>query len=300
MSATHDLLVIGAGITGLHAARHAAAAGLKVMIVESLLYGGLVTNVNELDGAFEGSGVDLAATLMQEAKKAGAGYATDGVQSIARDGDAFAVRGDSGAYRAKAVVIASGAKLRKLGVPGEDDFEGAGVSSCADCDGPFYDGLEVVVVGGGDSAVQEAAVLAEYAKHVHVVHRGAAFRAKGHLVAALSEKANVTLHWNARVEEIYGESAVEGVRLKEGSAVRELPCAGFFAYVGLEPNGAFAPTEVARDATGALVTDASLQTAVPGLFAAGAVRAGYSGLLKDAAAEGIAAATAAMAALRAG
>lgn len=298
MSTTHDLLVIGAGITGLHAARHAAGAGLKVMIVESLLYGGLVTNVNELDGAFEGSGVDLAATLMHEAKKAGAGYATDGIQSIARDGDAFAMRGDSGAYRAKAVVIASGAKLRKLGVPGEDDFEGAGVSSCADCDGPFYDGLEVVVVGGGDSAVQEAAVLAGYAKHVHVVHRGTAFRAQAHLIAALAGKANVTLHWNARVEEVYGESAVEGVRLKEGDAVRELPCAGIFAYVGLEPNSACAPTDVARDATGALVTDASLQTAVPGLFAAGAVRAGYSGLLKDAAAEGIAAATAAIATVR--
>lgn len=300
MSTVHDLLVIGAGITGLHAARHAATAGLKVMTVESLLYGGLVTNVNELDGAFHGPGVDLAATLMQEVKKAGGGYATDGILSIARDGDAFAVRGDSGTYRAKAAVIASGAKLRKLGVPGEDDFEGAGVSSCADCDGPFYDGLDVVVVGGGDSAVQEAAVLAGYARHVHVVHRGTTFRAQPHLVAALGEKANVTLHWNATVEEITGASAVEGVRLREGANARELPCAGLFAYVGLEPNSSFAPAEVARDASGALVTDAGLQTAVPGLYAAGAVRAGYSGLLKDAAAEGIAAATAAINAVRKG
>ena len=300
MSPVHDLLVIGAGITGLHAARHAAQAGHRVMLVESLLFGGLVTNVNELDGAFQGTGVDLAATLMQAVKKAGGGYANAAVQAITREGEALAVRCDAGTHHARAVVIASGATLRKLGVPGEADFEGAGVSSCADCDGPFYDGLEVVVVGGGDSAVQEATVLAGYARQVHLVHRGASLRARAHLVAALGEKTNVTLHGNAQVEAICGSSAVEGVRLRKEGQTRELPCAGVFAYVGLAPNSACAPAQAARDAGGALLTDARLQTAVPGLFAAGAVRAGYSGLLRDAAAEGIAAATAALAAVGGG
>lgn len=298
MSPPHDLLVIGAGITGLHAARHAASAGHRVMLIESLLFGGLVTNVNELDGAFAGSGVDLAATLMQAVKKAGGGYANEAVQSIAREGEAFCVRSDAGTHRAKAVVIAAGAKLRKLGVPGEVEFEGAGVSSCADCDGPFYDGLEVVVVGGGDSAVQEAAVLAGYAKHVHLVYRGASLRARPRLVAALDGHANITRLANTEVEAICGGASVEAVRLREAGRSRELACAGVFAYVGLEPNSACAPAEAARDPVGALITDASLQTAVPGLFAAGAVRAGYSGQLEDAAAEGVAAATAAIAAVR--
>ena len=170
MTTPYDLLVIGAGITGLHAARHAATAGLKVMTVESLLYGGLVTNVNELDGAFHGSGVDLAATLMQEVKKAGGSYATDGIQSIVRDGDAFALRGDSGAYRAKAVVIASGARLRKLGVPGEN--LGRVQYTLSDPD-EFHDET-IVVVGSGDAGIENAVALSAH-NRVYILNRSEEF-----------------------------------------------------------------------------------------------------------------------------
>jgi len=300
LSALQDLVVIGAGIAGLSAARHAVAGGASVTIVESLLYGGLVTNVNELDGEVEGSGVDLAAGLLQQARKTGAAYVTDTVQAIALDGDTFAIRGDSVTYRSRGVVIASGARLRRLGVPGEAQFKGRGVSSCADCDAPFYRDLDVVVVGGGDSALQEAAVIAGFARHVQVVHRGASFRARPHLVEALSSRPNVIVHWNTRVEAILGDTAVKAVRIRAlgDAAPSELACAGFFAYVGLEPASGFAPTAIARDVHGALVTDAALRTSVPGLCPAGAVRSGYSGVLKDAIAEGAAAAGAALAAIR--
>lgn len=295
----HDILVIGAGAAGLAAARQALRDGLSVATLEALFSGGLVTNINHLDGEVQGSGSDLAADMSAEIANLGAKSVTGSAQSMVREGDAIVVLSDAGTHLARTVVVASGATLRRLGVPGEADYEGRGVSQCANCDGPFFTGQEVVVVGGGDAALQEALALTGYAKRVHLVHRGASLRAKRHFVNQVATHSRITIHWETRVEAILGDDAVKAVRVRrsEGGA-GEIPCAGFFAYVGLEPACAFVPDSVARDAGGRLLTDAGLKTAMPGVYAAGAVRSGYGGLLAQALAEGESAAKAAAAAAR--
>lgn len=295
----HDLLVIGTGAAGLSAARQALRSGLSTATLEALFSGGLVTNINHLDGEIQGSGSDLAADMTAEVASLGGQALTGTAMSLTREGDAVVVESDAGSHRARAVVVASGATLRRLGVPGESDFEGRGVSQCANCDGPFFNGQEVVVVGGGDAALQEALALTEYAKRVHLVHRGATFRAKRQFADRVAAHGRITIHWEAQVQAVLGDQAVKAVRVQPAEGgTGEIPCAGFFAYVGLEPACAFVPETVARDAGRRLVTDAGLKTAMPGVYAAGAVRSGYGGLLVQALAEGAAAAKAAAAALR--
>ena len=295
-----DVIVIGAGITGLTAAKYAAQRGFATANIEALLFGGLVININELDGEPHGSGTELASNLMMEVSDLGAANIAETVTALAREGDLLSVVTDAGRYRARAVIIASGARLRRLGIPGEAKFEHRGVSQCADCDGPMYKDQDVVVVGGGDSALQEALVLAGFCRRVHVVHRGTQFRARRHLADAVAARNNIHPLWNTVADEILGAEMVTRVRVRNvlDGVTTEIPCTGLFAYIGLEPRCEFAPPEIQRDVNGGLMTDASLQTAMPGVFAAGAVRAGYGGLLTHAIAEGDAAARALTAQLR--
>lgn len=300
MSKKFDVIIIGSGITGINAALQAARSGLATAIMEGNFYGGLVLNINHLDGEIGGSGMDLATDLLSEARNLGAQNITATASAIRAGTDGLVVQSDGGDHQARAVIVASGARLKRLGIPGEAEFEERGVSRCADCDGPLYQNQDVMVVGGGDSALQEALVLAEFARQVHLVHRGAKFRARADLVDRVAGCANISVRFRTVAEAIMGSETLKSVRVRnsDDGTQADIACAGFFGYVGLEPACEFAPAAVLRDAAGFLITDTAMRTAMPGLFAAGAVRSGYGGMLADATAEGIAAADSARALLR--
>jgi thioredoxin reductase (NADPH) len=196
----------------------------------------------------------------------------DTVEAIEPGGTHHIVRGAGGSLRARAVIIAAGSALRPLGIGGEEKLIGRGVSHCAACDGPFFKGHEVCVVGGGDSALDEALLLTEHASRVTIIHRGERLDAQ----KALRDKAHgkIEIALNTSVEEIVGEDAVTGVRLhdlKTGST-RVQAVKGVFVYVGLEPNTAFLRGVLALDAAGHIETDINMRTSVAGIFAAGDIR----------------------------
>ena len=285
----YDVIVIGEGVSGLTAAGALASSGLSVATIEGTLFGGLVVNVNELDPAPEGrphSGAELAAEIMGTNSEAGVESIQEPVTEIRSTGGTHEVVTESGSYSARSVVVASGARLKRLGGPGEMEFEGRGVSQCADCDGPMYQNEEVIVVGGGDSALQESLVLANYARKVHLVHRRDTFRGSPHYAAQVKANDKISVVWNATVDAISGSQMVEKARIKHSDGrTEEMPCAGVFAYIGLQPNADFVPAGVERDAAGHVKTDDSLLTSVAGIYAIGAVRSGYEGTLEHAIAE---------------
>ena len=282
----YDVIVIGEGVSGLTAAGALAQAGLKVATMEAQLFGGLVLNVNELEPAPEGaptSGAELASGMMEKNSEHGVASIQEPVTVLRESGGVIEAVTDSGSYTARHVVVASGARLKRLGVPGESEFEGRGVSQCADCDGPMFQNEDALVVGGGDSAFQEAVVLAQYCKRVHLVHRGDTFRAAPHWVEQAKSNDKISIVRNATIEAILGAKMVEKARVKHADGrTEELPCAGVFAYIGLDPNTEFLPDDVARDDAGFVKTNDNFETGMPGVYAVGAVRSGYAGTLPDA------------------
>lgn len=285
----YDLIVIGEGLSGLTCAGHAARSGLKVASFEEEFFGGLVVNVAELEGFEDGgglSGMDFAADMARANGKAGVTSMQQAVTAIRAANGSFEVDADSGTFGARAVVIATGARLKKLGLPAEESLEGKGVSHCADCDGPLFRGADVVVVGGGDSAFQEALVLARDCASVRMIHRGNRPRARAHFIDAVNAEPKIAVIADATVEAILGSEAVTGVRVRRADGgAEEMACKGVFTYIGLEANSAIAPLQIPRDAEQRLIVDNSFETALRGIWAIGQVRSGFSGLLRDAVVE---------------
>lgn len=283
MSEVCDLFVIGAGVAGLAAAEAGARAGLSVVIAEQLMFGGLVVNVNHLWPGLEGqpdSGSDLASGMMERASDLGVEILFQQVTGVRPQEGLLRVTTAEGARLAHGVIVASGASLHTLEIPGEREFEHRGVSHCADCDAPLFQDQTVVVVGGGDSALQEALVLSGFCSRVHLVHRGTAFTARSEFVQKVRAAANIVPHMDTVVEALEGGDQLEAaiVRNGAGGAATRLPCSGFFAYVGLQPNTTFV-ADIVEMRDGAVVVDGKLESSLPGLFAIGAARHGHGGML---------------------
>jgi thioredoxin reductase (NADPH) len=296
MADEYDLLIVGGGLAGLTAAMYGARLGLRTAVVEHMAPGGQVLNVEKIEN-FPGfpsptgiAGFDLGPLVQEQAEAAGAEFVMDTATRLSLLNDRRVLHCDGADLTTRALIVAAGSALRSLGIPGETELLGQGVSHCASCDGPFFVGKEVCVVGGGDSALDEAAVLAATVGRVLVVHRGASFSAQLASVRRLQEHSNVDVLFETELVQIDGTSTVTSVQLRTNGSVRTRELAGVFIFVGLEPNTAFVRGIVDLDPTGHVVVDPHLQSSVPGVFAAGDIRQFSSGQLISAAGDGASAA----------
>jgi thioredoxin reductase (NADPH) len=291
-----QVAVIGGGLAGLTAARHAARFGRLVTLFEaSALFGGLVATIDEVEGLSvpgKFSGQSLAMHLLEDARKVGVQVIAQGIAKLELGERLTLVDQDHKTYQPEAIIIASGASLRKLGVPREDEYLGRGLSHCATCDGGFFRGQDVAVVGGGDGAVQEALLLAKTSRRVTMICRSP-LKARRESIDKLTARENVSFVWDHEVSEVLGENGVSGIRLrnvKDGASL-DLECAGLFPFIGVTPNSGFVPPALLT-ATGHVKTNLGLVTSDPRVLAVGAVRAGYGGDVIQAMAEGVGAAQA--------
>ena len=293
-----EVAVIGGGLAGLSAARHAARLGRLVTLFESSgIYGGQLATVDHVDGLpvpGEFSGQDLAIDLLEQCRKVGVQVIEAQIDKLDVGERLVLTDWEGQAHTPEAVIVASGASLRKLDVPGEEQFTGRGVSRCASCDGGFYRDMDVVVVGGGDAAVHEALVLARMSRTVIMVCRSP-LKASREYINRLDARENVRFVWDSEVVEVLGEMKVSGVRVRNvvSGAESEIAASGVFPFIGVEPNTKFLPAAM-RGASGHMVSKD------PRIIAVGAVRADYGGMAVQAMAEGVDAAQAAHMMLRNG
>lgn len=274
----HDIIIIGAGPAGMTCGMYCARADLDVITLEKLAPGGqiAVTELVENYPGFEEGimGAELVSKMERQAKKFGLQFKSTEVQNITIDGDYKIIETDSETYKSKVVVVASGTHHRVMGIPGEDNLFGRGVSNCATCDGPLYRGKEVAVVGGGDSAVQESLFLAKFASKVSVIHRREELRAIKILADRAMATENIEFIWNSTVSEVLGKDGVEGVRIRNKISGEEsdLVCDGFFVFIGMIPNAQFVCDLCKTDENGFLFANDNCETNVPGVYAIGDVR----------------------------
>ena len=272
-----DVIVIGGGPAGLTAGIYAGRAQLKTLILEKGLPGGQIAQTEEVENypGFDEtvSGPELSQRMVRQAEKFGAEILMEEVQSIARQGDGFVVTGYDGRYEAPALIVSTGATPRRLGVPGEDEFYGRGVSTCATCDGFFYRGKNVVVVGGGDAAVEEGLFLTKFADSVTVIHRRGELRANKEAQRRAFANPKMKWVWNTVVEEVVGDEQVTGVAVRhvETGEQSTLPTDGVFIYVGHNPNTDYLGGLVELTHMGYAKVHDEIYTNVPGIFAAGDV-----------------------------
>jgi thioredoxin reductase (NADPH) len=284
---SYEIIIVGAGPAGQTAALYAGRSRIPTLVLEKGIPGGQLWNTAEVEDypGFEHiMGPDLADKIQRHAVKFGATFETGAeVTSVSEDGDDRVVRtADGREFRAPAVIVTAGGDARKLGVPGEDELAGKGVSYCAVCDGAFFEGADIAVVGGGDSAVEEGAFLTRYGRKVYVIHRRDAYRAQPILVEQMRATGKVEEVLNTVVDEIKADNGrVSHVALRNTATGEQsqLPVGAVFPFVGFTPHSDIFDPELAAkielDESGHIVTDAAMRTSVPGIFAAGDVRSQF-------------------------
>ena len=295
METIWDVLIVGGGPAGYTAGLYAARAGLSALVLEGAEPGGqlaVAETVENDPGLGAVGGMELAERMRRDAERSGAAVRPELVTALALDGPEKRAETAAGAHRGRTLIFAAGAAPRTLGVPGETALRGRGVSYCAACDGMFFRDRTVAVVGGGNSAAAEAVTLARLCRRVVLVHRRSALRAERSLRDALARAGNVDVLLNARVEAVLGTDTVTGLRytdLLTGEG-RTLPCGGVFAAVGRAPSTELLRGWLALDGGGYVPADETTRTELPGVFAAGDVRAKALRQIITAAADGAVAA----------
>jgi thioredoxin reductase (NADPH) len=285
----HELIIVGGGPAGLAAALYAGRSEMDAVLLEQGMPGGqllLTELVDDYPGMEDEGGMEMARKFTEHAEKFGVGPTRATVTSVRRDDEGwFLVDTEEGdGYRAPAVIFTAGGEPRRLDVPGEEEYQGKGVSYCAICDGAFFKGETIAVVGGGDSAVEEGEFLTRYAEKVYVIHRRSEFSAQAVLQRRLFENDSIEVVWDTVVEEIEGdEEGVQSLKLRKVRTTEDggiekldetgrLDVTGVFIFIGFTPNVDILDEHAEHDAGGYLVTDRDMRTSIPGLFAAGDAR----------------------------
>ena len=279
VSKATDVVIIGSGPAGCTAALYAARANLQVLVVAGYEAGGqlMITSDVENYPGFETAitGPDLMGRMRKQAERFGAKFLDEDATAVDFTGTTFTVTSASGTHVGRAVIIATGSAAKWLGLPSETRLRGHGVSACATCDGFFFKDKRVVVVGGGDSAMEEALFLTKFATEVTIVHRRDSFRASKIMAARAQAHPKIKVVWNTTIAELLGTEHVEGVRLKDlkTGAERVMPCDGYFSAIGHTPNTALFKGQVRLDEAGYIVVEGPHETctSVDGVFAAGDV-----------------------------
>ena len=296
---TYDTVIVGGGIAGLSASIHAGRSGLRCLIVERMMPGGQIfnaTHIENMPGIVEPvSGVELSERLHDQAAQAGAEITLSEVTGLEPDGPHWLVHKYDGDVRAKTAIIAAGSSFKKLGLDREDDFYGSGISNCASCDGPLFADQVVGVVGGGDSALDEALALTEFAARVIIFHRDAKLDGQAVLQQRVHTDPKIEVRPNTEVTALLGDTMLEGVttRHTESAETSQVDLAGLFVFVGLEPNTGFLNGIVPLDNAGHIETDIWMRTPAKGIFAVGDIRQDSAALLASSAGDGATAAVAA-------
>jgi thioredoxin reductase (NADPH) len=295
-SGEHDLVVVGGGVAGLTAGLTAARVGRTTKVLTGASLGGHLVSIERIDG-YPGfpdgvPGYDLCPIIQEQAVAAGAEFAATEATALRAENGRWRVTTSQGELWSRTVVIATGTTLKTLGIAGEEQFRGKGVSHCASCDAPLLRNRIVGVVGGGDSALQEALTLAQHAARVIILHRGAAFSAQASYVQQVQKNAKIEVRFGTIVEEAIGNGGLKSVRIRTVSdgTTSELELSGLFVYVGLVPATTLVDDVLALDGSGRIPVDGEMRSSLPGLFAAGTVRSGGAGRAASAAGDGATAA----------
>jgi thioredoxin reductase (NADPH) len=301
MAETYDIVIVGGGAAGFTAGMYAARDRCRALLLERMAAGGQVLNCEHIEnypGFPDGvAGYTLGPLLQQQAMHLGLGVQLADVEAVQLAGELKVLHTGDGAIHTQALIIATGSSFTPLGVPGEEAFFGRGVSHCATCDGAMFMEQPVAVIGGGDAALDEALYLTQYASQVTVVHRRDTLRACRLLQERAQANAKLTFRWNTVVRAIEGNDVVQRLQVEDVKTGEQsaLDVAGVFPYPGLTPNTQFLNGLVPLNASGQIITDLWMRTAVPGILAAGDVRGDSARQLIAAAGDG---ATAALAAIR--